>query len=116
MAVLTTQNIVAAGTKPTFTAAAATDYAEVGTGTNTFAVYKNTSAVACNVIIEMDHTTLATGDAYPNKTIVLPITTGELWIPLRKEYVDSAEAGVGRCVLNTSAQDAGITVAIVRMG
>lgn len=116
MASLTTQNIVAAGTKPTFTAAAATDYAEVGNGTNTFAVYKNTSSTACNVIIEMDHLTLATGDAFPDKTIVLPITTGELWIPLRKEYADDAEAGVGRAVLKTSAQDAGITVAIVRMG
>lgn len=116
MAVLATQNIVAAGTKPTFAAAAASDTAEVGNGFNTFAVYKNTSSTACNVIIEMDHRTLTTGDVHPNKTIVLPITTGELWIPLRKEYVDSVEAGVGRCVLNTSAQDAGITVAIVRMG
>lgn len=116
MASLTTQNIVAAGTKPTFVAAAATDYAEVGSGTDTFAVYKNTSSTACNVIIEMDHVTLKTGEVHPNRTIALPITTGELWIPLRKEYADDAEAGVGRCVLNTSAQDAGITVAIVRMG
>lgn len=115
MASLTTQNIVAAGTKPTFVAAAATDYAEVGNGVNTFAVYKNTSSTACNVTIEMDHITLATGDAYPNRVIALPITTGELWIPLRKEYADDTEAGVGRCVLTTSAQDAGITVAIVRM-
>jgi hypothetical protein len=116
MAVLTTQNIVAAGTKPTFAAAAATDYAEVGSGTNTFAVYKNTSSTACNVTVEMDHVTLLSGDVHPDKVIALPITTGELWIPLRKEYADSAEAGIGRAVLKTSAQDAGITVAIVRMG
>ncbi len=116
MAVLTTQNIVAAGTAPTFSAVAASDYAEVGNGRNTFAVYRNTSSTACNVIIEMDHATLTTGDVHPNKTIVLPITTGELWILLRKEYADDAEAGAGRCVLNTSAQDANIKVAIVRMG
>lgn len=116
MASLTTQILVAAGTTPTFSAAAASDYAEVGNGKNTFAVYRNTSSTACNVIIEMDHATLVTGDTHPSKTITLPITTGELWILLHKEYADDAEAGVGRCVLNTSAQDANIKVAIVRMG
>jgi hypothetical protein len=113
MAALTTQNIVAAGTKPTFAAATASDTAEVGNGVNTFAVYKNTSAVACNVTVVVPGT-LITGDAYPDKVIALPITTGELWIPLRKEY--DAGDGTGRATLTTSAQDAGITVAIVRMG
>lgn len=116
MAALTTQNIVAAGTAPTFAAAAASDTAEVGSGVNTFAVYKNTSATACNVSIEMDHLTLSTGATYPDRSFVLPITTGELWIPLRKDYADSVEAGVGRCVLKTDAQHADIKVAIVRMG
>lgn len=118
MASLTTQNIVAAGTAPTFGAAAATDYAEVGNGVNTFAVYKNTSANVTTVTVEMDHITLVTGDAYPNKDYTLAdgsVTPTERWIPLRKEYADDAEAGVGRCVLTTS-QQTGITVAIVRMG
>ena len=113
MAALTTQNIVAAGTKPTFTAAAASDTAEVGNGVNTFVVYKNTSSTACNVTIVVPGT-LVTGDAFPDKTIALPITTGELWIPLRKEY--DAGDGTGRATITTSAQDAGITVAVVRMG
>lgn len=113
MAALTTQNIVAAGTKPTFTAAAASDTAEVGNGVNTFAVYTNASAVACNVTIVYPGT-LISGDAIPDKEIVLPITTGELWIPLRKEY--DAGDGTGRATLTTSGQDADIKVAIVRMG
>lgn len=114
MAVLTTQNIVAAGTAPTFGAAATVDYAEVGNGTNTFAVYKNTGTEK-TVTIEMDHITLSTGVAYPDRDITLAATTGELWIPLRKEYADDAEAGVGRCVLKVSDATA-VTVAIVRMG
>lgn len=50
----------------------------------------------------------------PDKQIALPITTGELWIPLRKEY--DAGDGTGRCTITTSAQDANIKVAVVRMG
>lgn len=118
MANLTTQNIVAAGTAPTFGAAAATDYAEVGNGGNTFAVYRNSSANSTTVTVEMDHATLVTGDTFPNKEYTLAdgsSTPTEVWIPLRKEYADNAEAGVGRCVITTS-QQTGITVAIVRMG
>lgn len=115
MASLTTQDIVAAGTPPTFGAAATTDYAEVGNGVNTFVVYKNTNASTRTVTIEMDHITLETGDAYPNKVLTLGANTGELWIPLRKIYADDAEAGVGRCVLLLSnATD--VTVAVVRVG
>ncbi|GHG09710.1 hypothetical protein [Streptomyces hydrogenans] len=116
MAALTTQNIVAAGTAPTFGAAAATDYAEVGNGTNTFAVYKNTNASTRTVTVEMDHITLSSGDAYPNKAYTLAATNGELWIPLRKEYADNVEAGVGRAVLLVTPAVADVTVAIVRMG
>jgi hypothetical protein len=109
MAALTTYNIVDAGTKPTFTAAAASDTAEIGSGRNTFAVYKNTSSTVCNVGITVPGST-SYGQATPDPTLSLPITIGELWIPLRKEYDD----GTGRATLTTSAQDAGITVAIVR--
>jgi hypothetical protein len=118
MANLTTQNIVAAGTAPTFAAAAATDYAEVGNGANTFAVYRNANAATCTVTIEMDHLTLETGDTYPDKEFSLTdgsTTPTEVWIPLRKEYADNTEAGVGRCVLKASPIT-DVTVAIVRMG
>lgn len=118
MAALTTQHIVNAGTAPTFVAPAAgggDDYAEVGNGTDTFIVYKNTNGASRTVTLEMDHLTLETGVAYPNATYTLDATTGELWIPLRKLYADDAEAGVGRCVVRVSAE-AGVTVAVVRMG
>lgn len=116
MASLTTQNIVAAGTAPTFVAAAAEDFAEVGNGTNTFVVYKNTNASTRTITIEMDHITLETGAAYPDRTFTLGATTGELWIPLRKSYADDAEAGVGRCVLKCTPAVTDVTVAVVRMG
>lgn len=116
MAALTTQNIVAAGTAPTLGAAAATDFAEVGDGKNTFAVYKNTG-IETTVAIEMDHLTLSTGDLYPNKEFTLAATTGELWIPLRKEYADTATAGAGRCTVTISTGSAtGVTAAVVRVG
>jgi len=117
MAVLTTQNIVAAGTAPTFgapAAAGADDYVEVGNGVNTFIVYKNTGT-SKTVTLEMDHLTLETGDAYPAKAYTLGATTGELWIPLRKAYADDAEAGVGRCVIKVDSET-GVTVAVVRVG
>ena len=115
MASLTTQSLVAAGTAPTFSAAATTDYAEVGSGHDTFVVYRNTNGSTRTVTVEMDHVTLESGDAYPNKVYTLGATTGELHIPLRKIYADDAEAGVGRAVLLLSAAT-GVTVAVVRVG
>ncbi|WP_432112867.1 hypothetical protein [Streptomyces sp. S1] len=107
---------MAAGTAPTFGAAAATDYAEVGNGVNTFVVYKNTNAASRTVTVEMDHVTLSSGDAYPNKVYTLAADDGELWIPLRKEYADSTEAGIGRAVLLVTPAVTDVTVAVVRMG
>lgn len=78
MAVLTTQNIVNAGTAPTFGApeeSGGDDYVEVGNGVNTFIVYKNTGTEK-TVTLEMDHVTLETGVAYPNRTWTLAATTG----------------------------------------
>jgi hypothetical protein len=115
MAALTTQNIVAAGTAPTLGAAAASDTAEVGNGTNTFARYKNTSATVTTVTVVVPGT-LITGDAFPDKAYSLAdgsVTPTEVWIPLRKEY-DAAD-GTGRCEITTSNQT-GITVAVVRTG
>lgn len=112
MAALTTQNIVNAGTAPTFVAASTSDTAEVGNGTNTFAVYKNTDA-STEVITVVVPGTNSYGQANPDPALTIAATTGELWIPLRKEY-DAAD-GTGRCTI-TMASATGITVAIVRMG
>lgn len=113
MAALTTQKIVDAGTPPTFVAATASDTAVVGNGLNTFVVYKNTSATPCSVTVVAPGNT-SYGQANPDPLLTLPITTGELWIPMRKAY-DPGD-GTGRATLTTSAQAAGITVAVVQLG
>lgn len=114
MAALSTQNIVAAGTKPNFVAAAASDTAEIGSGTDTFVVYKNTDANAKTITIVSD-LVLDSGDDYPDKVYNLPATTGELWIPLIKDFSDDA-AGAGRCTLAVTGTGGvtGVTVAVVR--
>lgn len=117
MAALTTQLLVNAGTAPALGAAAISDTAEVGTGSNTFVVYKNTDANEKTVTITVPGTT-SYGQATPDPAITLAATTGEVWIPLRKEFVDKATAGAGRCTLTVSGTgDAtGVTVAVVRVG
>lgn len=110
MAALTTQNIVNAGTAPTFGAAAASDTAEVGNGVNTFAVYK-TAGTGTTVTVTVPGNN-SYGQPNPDPAIVLG-ATAEAWIPLRKEF--DAGDGTGRCTITTSSQT-DVTVAIVRMG
>jgi hypothetical protein len=110
MAALTTQNIVDAGTAPTFGAAAASDTAEIGNGQNTFVVYK-TAGTSTNVTITAPGNNNY-GQPNPDPVIALG-ATAEKWIPLRKAY-DPGD-GTGRATLTTSAQTA-VTVAVVRMG
>jgi hypothetical protein len=109
MAALTTQNIVDAGTKPTFAAASTSDTAEIGTGHNTFLVYKNTDATTEAITVVAPGTT-PYGQPFPDPVLTIAATTGELWIPLRKEYDD----GSGRATV-TMASATGITVAVVRI-
>lgn len=115
MAALTTQNIVNAGTAPTLVAAAASDTAEIGNGTNTFVVYKNTDTNAKTVTITVPGTT-DYGQATPDPALALAADDGELWIPLRKAY-DPAN-GTGRATLTVSGTGGvtGVTVAVVRLG
>jgi hypothetical protein len=110
MAALTTQLLVDAGTAPTFGAAGASDTAEVGSGHNTFVVYKNDTASPVNVTITVPGNT-SYGQPTPDPVIAVA-ASGERWIPLRKEY----NSGGGRATLTTSAQDPDLTVAVVRVG
>jgi hypothetical protein len=122
MANLTTQNIVAAGTKPTYStpaASAAGDTAEVGNGGNTFLHVINSGATTRTVTLLMDHLTLATGDVHPDKEFTLAdgsSTPTEVWIPLRKEYASADDYGVGRCGFTVGADSTDVKVAVVRMG
>lgn len=111
MADLSTQNIVAAGTAPTFGAAALSDTAEIGNGGNTFVVYKNTNASGRTVTITAPGNT-DYGEPNPDPALSLAATTGELWIPMRKDY-DPGD-GTGRATITVDdATD--VTVAVVRM-
>lgn len=115
MAALTTQNIVNAGTAPTFGAAAASDTAEVGNGTNTFVVYKNASGVNAKTVTITVPGNTDYGQANPDPAIVIG-TNSEVWIPLRKAY-DAAD-GSGRCTLAITGTGGAtdVTVAVVRLG
>ncbi len=118
MAALTTQNIVAAGTKPTYSTPGASDTFEVGNGLNTFLHVINKNASPRTVTIEMGHITLETGDPHPDKEFTLAdgsTTPTERWIPLRKSYADAATNGVGRGKVTVSAS-ADVTIAVIRMG
>lgn len=112
MAALTTQNIVDAGTAPTFGNSSASDTAEIGNGHNTFVVYKNTGGSASVVTITVLGNT-SYGQPTPDPAITVPATTGEKWIPLRKAY-DQGD-GTGRAILSATNSGATLQVAVVRM-
>lgn len=114
MAALTTQSLVHTGTPPTFAAAAASDTAEVGTGQNTFIVYKNTNATARTVTITLPATftpyTEATTSTVTYNLLDGSVTPTERWIPLHHDYAGSD----GRATLTVAPAVTNVTVAVVR--
>lgn len=112
MAALSTQNIVDAGTEPTFGAAALTDTAEIGSGHNTWVEYRNSDANAKTVTVTAPGNT-DYGQAKPDPALALGATTGRLRVPLRKDYDD----GTGRATITISGTGGvtGVTVAVIRM-
>lgn len=110
MAALATNQLVNAGTAPTFVAASVSDTASVGNGSDTFVVYKNSHATLTRTVnIEVPGTT-DYGAPLPDPAIVVP-ALGEVWIPLRREY--RAIDGGGRVTI-TTADASNLTVAVVR--
>lgn len=94
--------LTVAGTRPTLAAATVSDTVPVGD--RLFAVYRSTHTGA-HVVTVVVPGTLATGDAYPDKTYALGIgsvTPTEVWIPLLKEYQDPA-TGVATITVDDSA-------------
>lgn len=110
MAALTVQTLVDSGSAITFVAASVSDTADVGNGRNTFLVYKNTNAAAriMNVVVPGN---TSYGQALPDVPVTVPLTNGERWIPLRKEYADQ---DTNRATI-TVADASGVTVAVVRI-
>ena len=109
MAALTLQHITDAGTKPTFGAASTSDTAQIGSGLNTFLVYKNGSASPVDITVVAPGNT-EYGVAMPDK-VVSVAASGEAWIPLRKDYDDAT----GLATI-TMADATSVTVALVRLG
>lgn len=112
MTALTVNNLVDAGTKPTFQNSSASDTADLGNGKNTFLVYKNTGGSIAVVTIGVPGNTVY-GQPQPDPAISVAATTGENWIPLRKEYDD----GTGNNTVAITATNSGATlqVALVRV-
>lgn len=111
MSLRTTQVIVPAGTAPTFTAATASDTAEVGD--YIWAEYRSTHTVACTVTV-LGKQILENGDTAPDKAYTLgvgSVTPTELRIPLYRSYRDSV---TNLATITTTVQNATITMAVVR--
>lgn len=111
MAALTTFPLVIAGTAPTFVAASTSDTAEYGSGSNTFAVYKNGDAGPHTVTITVPGNT-SYGQPNPDPAYVVA-AGGERWIPLKTEYANGVNLGRATLTLDGATS---VTVAIVRVG
>jgi len=99
------------GALPVISALAATsNTAEVGSGINTFLVLRNTNASSRTVTMVVPGNT-SYGVANPDPTYNLGANTGELWIPLRKAFLDPNDPG--RCTF-TVTDTAGVSAAVVR--
>lgn len=110
MAALTTTSITYAGTLAAGTALSASDTAEVGSGSNRFLLYENTSATPVTVTITLPTTaTPYTEQQASTVQYTLSATTGRLAIPLHIDYAGAD----GRATITHSAQPAGATVRVM---
>lgn len=109
MSLLVKQTIVPGGLNATHQAAAASDTMPVGD--RLFLSVKSTHTATISVAIT-GQGTLNSGDAYPNKTIVVPIgsvTPQQVLIPLLKDY-QNATTGVATV---TCTPITAVTLAVV---
>lgn len=114
MAALTTQNLVDAGTEPSFVPAAVSDTAEINSGHNTWVEYRNSDTNVKTITITAPGNN-DYGQPNPDPALTLAANTGRLRIPMRRAY-DQAD-GTGRAVLTITGTGlaTGVTVAVVRM-
>lgn len=110
MAALTIQKLVGSGLTPVYSAPTASDTVDVGNGINTWVVYKNTSATSVTVTVT-GAGTVDYSPAMPNVTYTVPITNGEVWVPIFKDQDQGTGTGA---TITTSAQPAGLVCAAVR--
>jgi len=87
--------------------------AALKSGVNTFAVYRNTTT-AKTVTLVLGHLTDVSGRALADKTYALA-APGEVWIPLKKEYANDAQNGVGRAKITIDTNTTAL-VSVVQTG
>lgn len=118
MGALTPQDLVDLnGTKPNFglNTPTASDTAAIGTGSNSFLVYKNTDATNTRTVTIAVPGNTSYGQVNPPAVYTLATTSGEVWIPLRKAY-DQGTSSPGNALITVTGTGfpTGVTVALVR--
>ena len=107
MTALTVQQVTDTGFTPSFVAATASDSAPIGSGHNTFLIYRNPTGSPVTVNVQVPGNTFF-GAAHQAESVTVPATTGEKWIPLRKDH----DGGGG---LATITGGTGLNVAVVQV-
>lgn len=108
MALLTMQQVVITGTTPSYGAVAASD--TVVPDERAFLIVKNGSGTQDNAVVVVPGSTY--GQANPDVTTAVPITTGERWIgPLVPALADPTTG----LITITHSQTTSVTCALVRV-
>lgn len=113
MGVLTVQPLVNAGTAPNFALSTVTTSNTVSydNGHNTFAVFKNTDSASHTVTVVVPGNN-SYGLPNPDPTFTLAATTGQVWIPILRDYDDGNGTGTATLTLDAAT---GVTVAVVKV-
>lgn len=111
MALLTISNTTDAGTAGATATPSASDTVDIGNGHNTVLIYRNTGSTPL-VLTVVAPGTNDYGQPNPDVTITVPITTGEKWIPIRKDY-DPGD-GTHVATITATGTAAGQTVQVLR--
>ena len=114
MAALSPQTIASSGTTVTFAAASASDTAPVGSGSNTFLVYKNASGANAKTVTITPPGTTDYGVNLPPLVVTIPVSS-EKWIPLRREYRAIDGGGLATAAVGGTGGATDVTVACVRI-
>lgn len=112
MSAITITHVLDAGTTPAGQSPTASDTVDLGNGHNTFLRYTNTGSTPLVLTITVPGNN-SYGIANPDPTFTVPITTGEFWIPVRKDYDDAS--GNNTATITSTGVAAGQKVQAVRV-
>lgn len=108
MALLSPQQVVVTGTTPSYGAVAASDTITPDSDRQ-FLIVKNASGTIDNCVLVIPGSTY--GQANPDVTISVPITTGERWISIPPAAADPSTG----LITVTHSQTTSVTCALVRV-